>query len=374
LGHTRESQRIADRAAELDPENNQVTTILTSLRASSPFAQENSANDDLTVSGSQNGALEEVEAMIRVKTQKLQQATGAMIEEADAYAAEQPEYAESLLKDLLESIQSAHDVPPEATEELERRVQSAIAAVRNRRDQVAQAQRANAVRRAVEEAQDHLISQQEVFETDLQVIIDQVRGLLERARHGDTDAYEDAEAAARVAITIKPGNGPATQALMNSEAAGHLDKARVLRELRADRFLETLYQVELSHVPFPDEPPVLYPPADVWRALTLTRQEKYSAFALHKQSKIEGWLNDMLDEPVPALDYRGDTPLSEILDFLAEYYTETYGAVGGSASNEFRMVIWPDKAELDEETIDSLDDVIVSDIELDVCHCERLSS
>ena len=192
-----------------------------------------------------------------------------------------------------------------------------------------------------------------------------MRGLLERARHGDTDAYEDAEAAARVAITIKPGNGPATQALMNSEANGHLDKARVLRELRADRFLETLYQVELSHVPFPDEPPVLYPPADVWRALTLTRQEKYSAFALHKQSKIEGWLNDMLDEPVPSLDYRGDTPLSEILDFLAEYYTETYGAVGGSASNEFRMVIWPDKAELDEETIDSLDDVIVSDIELD---------
>jgi hypothetical protein len=164
---------------------------LTSLRASSPFAQESSgsADDELTGSDRPADTLDEVEAMIRVKTQKLQQATGTMIDEADAYSAEQPEYAESLLKDLLESIQSAHDVPPEAREELERRVTSAISAVQNRRDQVARAQQANAVRRAVEEAQNHLISQQEVLETDLQVIIDQVRGLLERARHGDTDSY-----------------------------------------------------------------------------------------------------------------------------------------------------------------------------------------
>ena len=80
---------------------------------------------------------------------------------------------------------------------------------------------------------------------------------------------------------------------------------------------------------------------------------------------VEMWMHEMLDKPVPRLDYRGETPLSEILDFLAVHYTQTWGSVEGSDGNDFRLTIWPDEAELREETIDSLDDVIVSNIELD---------
>ncbi len=365
LGNIAQARLIADRAAELDAKNKEVTTILTSLRASDPFGQDDSTNDEFADGNGQVSDLDEAEAMVRVKTQRLQQAAAAMIDQANALAVQQPEYAESLLKDLLESIRSANDVTPEAREELDRRVVNAISAVQNRRDQAAQRQQANAVLRAVQESQEHLIIQQELLETDLQTIIDQVRGLLDRAHHGDIDAFEDAEAAARVAITKKPGNGPATQAVMVSEAAGQLDKARRLRELRADRFLETLYQVELSHVPFPDEPPVQYPPADVWRALTLTRKPRYSAFSLQNESKTETWLNRMLDEPVPLLDFRGETPLSEILDFLAEHYTQTWGSVGGSAGTDFRMTIWPDETELDLEGITTLDEITISNIQLE---------
>lgn len=365
LGQVRQARLVAQRAAELDGENSEVTTVLTALRESDPFGFDDTANDQFSESDRGGDALDEVEALIRVRTQRLQQTTDAKIEEADSYAREQPEYAESLLKDLLETIQSETGVTPEAQDELERRVINAISGVQVQRDKAAMMQQANAVRRAVEEAQEHLIVQQEVLESDLQTIIDQVRGLLDRARHGDINSFEDAEAAARVAITIKPGNGPATQALMVSEAAGQLDKARRLRELRADRFLETLYQVELSHVPFPDEPPVQYPPSDVWRALTLTRKPRYQAFSLQNESEVEGWLNRMLKEPIPALEFRGETPLSEILDFLAEHYTQTWGSLGGSAGSEFRMTIWPDDATLELENIDSLDDVVISDIRLE---------
>jgi hypothetical protein len=164
---------------------------------------------------------------------------------------------------------------------------------------------------------------------------------------------------------MTPGDGTATAALVVSESAGQLDKAYKLVNLRHDRFLETLYQVELSHVPFPDEPPVLYPPADVWRALTLTRKKKYESVDLRSEKPAEKWLRDMLDEPVPELEYQGEVSLKEILDQISEYYTNTYGATGGGgAGADYRMTIIPDFKEIELAGVTSLEDVMIKDISL----------
>ena len=181
-------------------------------------------------------------------------------------------------------------------------------------------------------------------------------------RHGDINGFENAETVSRTALDLKPGNGPATQALVMSEALGQLSKAYRLVNLRHDRFLATLYQVELSHVPFPDEPPIQYPPADVWRALTLTRVPRYESFDLRSEKPVEKWLQQMLKKPVPLLDFPGDTPLKEVMETLSTYFTTTYGDDGGSTGTDFRMTIWEDKAELELEGLTSLEDVTVTDI------------
>jgi len=108
-----------------------------------------------------------------------------------------------------------------------------------------------------------------------------------------------------------------------AEASGQLFKAYELVNLRHDRFLETLYQVELSHVPFPDEPPIQYPPADVWRALTLSRREKYESVSLRSEKPVELWLEQMLDEPIPLLDYGANASLREILDAIETHFNLT---------------------------------------------------
>lgn len=72
------------------------------------------------------------------------------------------------------------------------------------------------------------------------------------------------------------------------------------------------------------------------------------------------WLHSLLSQPIPHLEYRGETPLSEILDFLAEHYTQTYGR-----ADDVRMTIWPSFALRDEYGIDSLDDVVVNEIRLE---------
>lgn len=51
------------------------------------------------------------------------------------------------------------------------------------------------------------------------------------------------------------------------QSATQLREQRELKRLREDRFLTTLLQVEKSFIPYPDEPPVHFPPATVWREL-----------------------------------------------------------------------------------------------------------
>lgn len=51
------------------------------------------------------------------------------------------------------------------------------------------------------------------------------------------------------------------------QSATQLREQRELKRLREDRYLITMMQVEKSFVPYPDEPPVHFPPATVWREL-----------------------------------------------------------------------------------------------------------
>ena len=73
----------------------------------------------------------------------------------------------------------------------------------------------------------------------------------------------------------------------------------------------------------------------------------------------------MLGEPVPRLDYPGEVSIGEILDYLAEHYTSTWGTVGGSSGSEFRMTIWPDDVALEIDGITSLEEVRISNIDLE---------
>lgn len=307
--------------------------------------------------------LTDVAQRIALQTQILKQNTDSAIDDATRISFDQPDSAMAKLKDIRETIKASRDVSDDVKLELETRVSKALSGVRNMRAVNDQKQRQIAEDEGVRLAVEAMLSEERIEDEKLANMIDQVRGLLDQARHGEQNGFEDAEVVSRTALELRPSNGPATQALVMSEALGQLDKAYRMVALRHDRFLETLYQVELSHVPFPDEPPVQYPPADVWRALTLTRVPKYESVDLRIEAPVETWLRKMLDKPIPPLDFPGETSLKEILDTIQAYYTTTFGAGGGAAGTDYRMTIYPDRAELDLEGISSLDDVLISDIE-----------
>ena len=357
---------IAKRAGKLAGGDVRLTALLDELADPAAPAQQNAASGDDVLGPTQagdSGLLDKAEEEIQISTEKLVQMTAAAIKEAKDIAAEQPDYSLTRLKDILETVRSAPELAPEKRDELERRVIAAISFVQSHMEKNAIDRRVESESRAVLEAERRVVTEMQLEEERLQTLISQVRGLLDRGAHGDTVAYLDARVVARTALDMKPGNGAATQAFMMAVAKDQLSKVYHLRYLRQDRFLEALYQVDLSAVPFPDEPPVIYPPADVWRALTLSRKKKYESISLRTQKPAELWLERMLDEPVKALSFPGENPLTDILEQISTHFTTTYGAAGGAGADN-RMTILPDVGALEVDAI-TLQDVTIKDIELD---------
>ena len=72
----------------------------------------------------------------------------------------------------------------------------------------------------------------------------------------------------------------ATAAYQIALNAANLREFQEIVRVKEDRFLLTMLQVDRSHVPFPDEPPVAFPPAVTWRELSNYRRDKYDAVGL----------------------------------------------------------------------------------------------
>jgi uncharacterized membrane protein YgcG len=170
-------------------------------------------------------------------------------------------------------------------------------------------------------------------EDQLEQLIDKVRSLLHEGFAGNADAFEEAESVARAAWRLAPYRGVTAAAVFNAEAAGQLDKSLRQRYLRADKFLETLQMVEKSHVPFPDEPPILWPAPEVWKDMT-ERRKKWASVDLTQHNKAEEKILRSLSMPTEINVV--DTPLEDVINFLKEYHN---------------INIWIDKPALQDEGV-----------------------
>src|ERR1700753_4364795 len=95
---------------------------------------------------------------------------------------------------------------------------------------------------------------------------------------------------------LRPGEGTSTAARFDAEAAHQLTRAFRLRARRADQLLEALHRTEVAHIPFPDEPPVRFPPAEVWAALT-ERRQKWKNIDLRSENPREQRIQSELKKP-----------------------------------------------------------------------------
>ena len=89
------------------------------------------------------------------------------------------------------------------------------------------------------------------------------------------------------------------------------------RVLRQRGVVDTLAQVEISSVPFPDDQSIVYPDKEFWQEMTL-RRKKFAAVDLKKQSPAEVKIRKALDEPTN-LEFV-ETPLTDVIDYLKDLH------------------------------------------------------
>lgn len=335
-GNFEQAAKFGNLIQQLDPGNTRGNSL---LKMSDKFKQDQLAQADTkqpaTAAQTQPDAkpaakgdakppiddsISKVEQLRQIKGAQMKIEVSNTIEDAQRISAENPDGALGMLKRTLNFVKSTSDIDIDLQQQLERRLNSMMVEVRSQIE-VAETRRIRQQQQLAQlEQQKRLIDKILLEDEKLEQLIDRVRSLIQDGRHGDSEAYEEAEAVSRVAVDMEPGNGPATAALFTSEAAGQLDKVFRMRSLRADRFLATLYQVELSHVPFPDEPPIRWPAAPVWVSLT-ERRKKWAAVDLHKNSPAEQRIFSELQKETDA--NFPDIPLSEVMTYFAELHNIT---------------------------------------------------
>ncbi len=115
------------------------------------------------------------------------------------------------------------------------------------------------------------------------------------------------------------------------------------RTARHQAMWETMYQNELAHIPFPGNPPIIYPDAQDWADLT-QRRERWKSVDLSARGKSEERIESALRENLKtALFHEGD-PLNDVLKVIAD---------------EYDIPIVFDKAALEEVSISSDSEVSI---------------
>lgn len=299
----------------------------------------------------QDTLLEELNARQQIRIQELTSEVNRTIDEANRLSKTDFEGSTAMLKDLLNVVDTAVELPESTRHPLRRRLDSTLQKVQNENDKNVQLAAALRTKQSQLEARKKLMEQAVRDEERMQQLIERVRALLVRGVKGEASAFEEAEEYARIAVELDPYNYVPNLDVFNSEAFGALDQARRMRSIRADKFLAVMYEVERAHVPFPDEPPILWPSAERWREITIKR-EKWQSVDLKNYSKQEEKIVSALNKPMKEKFDFVDATLEDVRNKLIEVY-------------EINVVI--DKAKLEEETIatDTADiNLVISDITL----------
>jgi hypothetical protein len=268
--------------------------------------------------------------LIRLQTEKLRNEVANAIETARR---SDPDAGLVALKQAFGAVRLAIDIAPENRAQMQKRLEAEILLQENQLEMKQMSRTRALERRAQGEALERLADQATLDEERLENLIDRVRSLMLEGRHGRDDAFAEAQLVADVAVDMRPGEGSSTAARFDAESAHQLTRAYRLRARRADELLETLYQVELSHIPFPDEPPLRFPPAAVWKALS-ERRKQHATVDLKKSSPNEKRIQKALTETTEVSFT--DNPLEEALNYLEDLH---------------HIEIWIDKQSLQDEGV-----------------------
>jgi hypothetical protein len=220
-----------------------------------------------------------------------------------------PEQAEATLKLLLDKVRGASEMTPDARAQLVAQIETALHSAHRQAQANAERQLRTQQAAAEREARDRIERELSLNEQKVDQVMARYNALMLEER------YRDAEALAGVAEELTPGRAGLRGAELTARMTGYVADMNAVRDMRYKGIVDAAYQVELSHVPAADEPPIRYPEPEVWQLLT-ERRKKYKAVDLTQHGPNETKILAELDEQTE-LDF-AEQPLTDVVDYLKQ--------------------------------------------------------
>ena len=263
-----------------------------------------------------SGLLEREEELRRAAAQAITQEVRNQLSEAQKLMKTDPAGVKNALKARLEEIDSAVDLDPALRADLRSRLQNSIrsAAVEEGRylDRV---QRAETIR-AQADASQRLLAEVNRTDESIKQLVEQFNYLMDQRKF-----LEASKDVAPEVSKLAPDTPIENTIRESSSLLANYALLRDVYERREQGLVDAFRGVESAAIPI-DEPTIIYPPAEVWQALSARRKERYGAINLAGGaggSKAEQKINSALKQQTKDIEYQG-TALRAVMDELQEEY------------------------------------------------------
>ncbi|MDY0170774.1 MAG: hypothetical protein RBS80_29805, partial [Thermoguttaceae bacterium] len=248
-----------------------------------------------------------------IVTQVIQAEARSAINQARGQMGQDPEGAIQQLKLQLERVRQAPELNPDVRDQLASVIQGALREAGRRQEELERQRQELHERIAFGKEQQILLDNLMRDQAKVKQLMDRFNSLMDEGRYRSAEeevAYEVAQ--------VAPNDPIAPAAALWSRVVGYNARNSELRVAKQKGFLDVSYGIERSSVPFPDEPPIVYPDAEVWRELTAARKERYSSMDLASRGPAERRILEALKAPTQ-LEFI-ETPLQDVVDFLKDYH------------------------------------------------------
>ncbi|MDW7993823.1 MAG: VWA domain-containing protein [Gemmatales bacterium] len=266
--------------------------------------------------------LQRQEQLIRVQEQQLQSQVDELLRglRRQLTAAEGNELL-ARLKLLTEVIARQPQISPQVRQQLLERL---AAGIRNLERRLEEQRRLEAEAQAREVAAQEMARRQEQIQDEqarIREMMQQFQVLVQANRF--MEAYRKGLQILQMAPQQAVGVAASSQALSQR----YLGEAQRLVQERQAKYLAAMLEIERSHVPFPDEPPIAFAPASFyetkifrnWNELSRHRIKRWLVSYLGEAPSERALeIERMLSQPSPLLpqSFPQDTPLKVVLDTI----------------------------------------------------------
>ena len=226
-----------------------------------------------------------------------------------------PEGATLDLKRVRENVQRSVDLDEDIREQLLSKLEGGLRQANQRQVEKNETDRLLRNNLAVADSRLQVIEETRSRDNTVRNLLGTFNSLMDERR------YEEAVTAAAEIGNIRPRDPRIDVLAEAADAKANLlanyERIMDVRRRRHQMYLAALYDVETSLMPFPDNNPIVYPPAQEWEDLT-NRRQKYKSVDLAETGGAEEEIFRQLDSDTQ-LDFL-ESPLSEVVEFLEEYH------------------------------------------------------